>query len=159
MPRPCSSCNKLASLEIGEPEIQSDVELSNSSLTAEVRVVKTSACCGEEMKEYTFTLEEDISSALEDHQNAKHTVEVPEGEEEPEVEVNDDDFSVDAGDPEATERSQTHDRHGKPIKSFRYRRSYTGVEVPVTVTCQKCNEVVWDGVLKDETENSSFDEI
>lgn len=63
----CPGCQKFASLELQEPEPESDPEIDGESgiVTCEVRIVRNSACCGEEMKEATLELEADVSNELD----------------------------------------------------------------------------------------------
>lgn len=66
MGRQCPSCNKLAGLETQDPEVENlEVEAvvdeddgsTVFTVTANVRLVRVSACCGDEMKEANFDLE------------------------------------------------------------------------------------------------------
>lgn len=55
----CPSCNKFAALEMQEPEVN-DLSLNADDLDSvtadyEVRIVRNSECCGDEMKESVFS--------------------------------------------------------------------------------------------------------
>lgn len=124
MPAQCPGCNKFPSLETEEPEVQSvDIDNETGEVTAEIRVYRTSACCGEEMKETTFSAEitapEELAEHIHDHQEA--------GEEYS--------LSVEEDTIESTEEMQTKDRKGKPIKSFRYMKTLIGYSATFTVSC------------------------
>lgn len=63
----CQDCNKFCSLDTEEPEIEeSDIDVVEDkelnqleiSITAEIRLVRLSSCCGCETKEYRFEVEE-----------------------------------------------------------------------------------------------------
>lgn len=61
----CPSCNKFAGLEMQDPEVN-DVSIYGDAdgVSVEVRIVRNSSCCGDEMKEYTFTTEADIPAEI-----------------------------------------------------------------------------------------------
>ena len=72
MPSPCPSCSKLCSLETAEPEVN-DLEMdADGQVSASARVARTSACCGEEMKEFTYELTDDRSADLTKHEQEFH---------------------------------------------------------------------------------------
>jgi|SRR5580765_202693 hypothetical protein len=60
----CPSCNKFAGLELQDPEVNS-VELNDKTISVEVRIVRNSSCCNDEMKEYTFNVDHEIDGDLE----------------------------------------------------------------------------------------------
>jgi len=103
----CPSCNKFASLEMQEPEVQS-VEIDDfGNISAEVRIVRNAACCGDEMKEATLTLEGSVFEAdVVGHKGKGHDFEV----EEDGVDMIEEDGS-------------------------RYQKSYFGASLTVKVTC------------------------
>jgi hypothetical protein len=83
IPMRCSSCNKFAANDTSNPpEVELNFEYSPDSVEVQgtVRISLTSECCGEELSEYTFNVEEDVTDkirlALEVAANA---VELPEG--------------------------------------------------------------------------------
>jgi len=96
----------------------------------DVRVPYLSACCGDEVAEAEYSMEEEVEVA--------HTVEGCEGS-----------LVLEVGEMEAADRFQETDRHGKPIRNFRYRRHYYGVTVEAKVTCDGCT-YSGDVVLSDE---------
>lgn len=56
-----------------------------------------------------------------------------------------------------TERMQTHDRHGKPIKRARYMRRYYGVEGTLSATCDCGATATAD--FNEDVQASGFDEL
>jgi len=100
------------------------------------------ADCGTTLKSAEISFQHDI-----DHTCAKPPV--PEGEEQFELE---DDLE-----PTGTDRFQTTDRHGKPIRNPRYQRHYYGFEGDVKVKCNGCEEVI-DVHLEGEEQASGFEE-
>lgn len=140
MPR-CPSCCTFVSLET-EAQAQDVTVQDDGSVTAEIRLVRMCGSCGsEELKETSLTLE---------------------GQLETEAECSEDEhlwaLDDDGGEPEVTERSQTHDRNGKPIKNSRYRRSYIGASLTVEGKCSHCGTTA-SVTLEDETTAGSFDEL
>lgn len=70
----CNDCNKLCSVEQGEPEIFSDEtreEDGSMYVTAEVRLVLTSGCCGSEVAEANLELSELEIDLTHEHDKAK----------------------------------------------------------------------------------------
>lgn len=55
------------------------------------------------------------------------------------------------------DRIQTHDRHGRPIKSSRYMRRYYGARVEITLACA-CGET-FSGSGESETTGSSMESL
>ena len=131
-----------SAMEDGEPEVQQDFELNNQlnggTIQGSVRITRVCCDCGTEVKEYTFDLEE--------------TIEIPE-------ECAEHDLELDAESPEMTSRTQTTDRHGKPIKNSRYMKSFYGVEVAYTVTCKTCKKDIATGTIADETQASGMEDL
>jgi hypothetical protein len=147
----CPSCEKFVSYDTEvEPEEQTEPEVTDQTVTAEYRRVLTCADCGEELKEATIEIDGEISCDLpckETKQGKKL------GEEEPEHE-----WTVESSSASATERSQTTDRHGRPITRARYMRHFYGVEVTVELKCQKCGTEHSQTFDNDE-QASGFDEL
>ena len=136
----CPGCNKFASLETQDPEVD-DLEVdAGGHVTCSVRLVRVSECCGEEMKETTFDLENDAVFAAPD--GMPPIVHEGDGHE----------LSVEETASEVTERSD-----GKPGTPSRYRKTYHGVRVEATVTCA-CGATA-DVELSDELQASAFDDL
>jgi hypothetical protein len=61
----CPSCNKFASLEMQDPEVNDlTLDVDSYMVSAEVRIVRNSACCGDEMKESTFNTETELPEEI-----------------------------------------------------------------------------------------------
>ena len=116
----CSSCGHFTSLE--EPELDADsAEFDGENFSVTVTASYPSACCGEEVG----TADYEIATVEEfPHKEG--------------CKSDDAQYSVSVTELTATDRFQTTDRRGKPIKNFRYQRHYYGVEVTATVTCETC---------------------
>jgi hypothetical protein len=65
----CPSCNKFAGLEMNDPEVNS-LDLNDRTIEAEVRIVRVSTCCNDEMKEYTFNTEMELPDEIADKMTA-----------------------------------------------------------------------------------------
>ena len=144
MPTPCPGCNKLASLETQEPELENS-GLSGGTITAEFHVVRQSACCGEDMKEYTFELEQDVTDQLEAHLKSKEHLKANEGQEDS---VDDVDWELEITDEENTESGGN-----------RYRKNMLGVTANFTVKCLTCSGEAASGGLSDAVAASDFEEM
>lgn len=65
MARQCPSCSKLCGLEMQEPEVNEvSLDEESQSVTVDVRIVRNSACCGDEMKEATFNTDTDLPNDI-----------------------------------------------------------------------------------------------
>lgn len=174
----CDSCNKFVSFDTEtEPDISVQLE-NDGTISGTVRIVNTCAECGQEMKETTFDVECDCADEIETHRTAMladagitlspcgengeavyhladgtvATVEAVEA-----VTKAHEDLTLDHDGGNRTERMQSKDRHGKPIKSARYMKHLYGAEVTFTVAC-KCGEefvVQW----ADEVQGSGMEEL
>ena len=138
----CPSCNKFASYDEPQVEINS-AEVQNGTLLADVRVVLNSACCGDELKDCEFQIEEDVT----DLHVCPGLDEMPE----------DSEYEVESSDGTGTERRETQDKKGKPI-NYRYQRQYYGAEVMFTVRCLRC-DMTFDLTVDVEEQASSFNEL
>ena len=71
MPLKCPSCNKYASYEAEEPELE-NLDLDGRNVSASVNIKLLSACCGEELKQGTIELtgdfDEDVTQAHQRHE-------------------------------------------------------------------------------------------
>jgi len=102
----CPGCNKFASLSMNDPEVN-DLEVDESgAVSATVRIVRTSECCGEEMKEAELALEADVEIG-DEHRGEGHALEVKEDAVDP----------IEEG-------------------GGRYQKSYYGATVSFTVACE-----------------------
>lgn len=126
----CPGCNKFPSLE-SEAEVDQDLELNDGTISGSVRVVRRSACCGEEIKELVYELEEDITEKLEGH-----------------LEDGDHELELDAEDPEVDESG-----------GGRYAKNMIQVTVNYTVKCSCQKDPVHEGSLTHSEAASSFEEL
>lgn len=157
MPR-CPSCNKFASYQGDEePEVDSlEYDPAASTITGQVRCVKLSSCCSEEVKEMTFDLEIEVDESDIRVALAKSGC-APE-DERIDWRVEDDGFT-------ATEESKTTDRHGKKITSPRYWTMLYGYVGSVTLSAHLPDEYDGDDVTigsyeaNDNAPASSFDDL
>lgn len=166
----CPGCNKFPALDASaEPEVSIDdcaIEattdedknevptMGTATVTGTVRIVLTSECCGQEMKESNY----DIDLQIDIEKAADCTCENWLGD-------------VDASEngPEITDESEstkpfTYKRGplkgqtvNKPIP-YRYQKRYYGVSVPITVMCG-CGKQVGEGTFVDRTQASGMDEL
>jgi hypothetical protein len=111
--------------EVDSQDVDDDGEVSLS-----IRVLYNSGCCGDEVASAEY---EPCGSIGFEH--IKEDCEGP--------------VSLEVVGVEATDRYQETDRYGKPIKSFRYRRHYYGVNAQVKVTCEGCGAEA-EGNVADE---------
>lgn len=125
----CPGRNKFVSLDQSDPEV--DASVNGDTVDVNARLVLTCAECGSELLEAEVEGSFDIEHDCEDAN----------------YEVNDTTA-------EATDRYQDKDRHGKPIKSFRYTKHFYGASETVVFQCSKCEQYV--DVPFDVEEQSSF---
>lgn len=173
----CSSTGKFAGLNDPEAEIDSE-DVSGSTASFEVRVIRACSDCGDETGTYDSSVETDIEHEcppLEPDQACqackgegvvyqKHDDGPSEklacdctlrDDDEPEFEISVSDVSVD-------EYMQTHTRAGKPIPagaSSRYRKRLFEVTVTATVVCSICNEEIEIEASERDIAASSFDAV
>jgi len=139
----CSSCNKFVSYDTEVDVDVSGEEVSDdgTQLTFSARRALACAECGEEMKEASFEFDVELTAQ-----------EVPACKDES---GHDWDVTVEAT---PSERRETKDRKGKPIKLARYQTQYYGVEASYSVKCNHCG-VDFSGTASDEMAASSMDEL
>lgn len=143
----CPDCNKFVSYDEPQAEVQS-VEADGNTIRASVRVVLNCAECGTELKDA------EIEGEAESGHECKKTAEWEKREKKgvPTLEVEDD------GEPTADSRLQTTDRHGKPIKSHRYMKTFYGFTLESEVKCLCCNETFTVETTAEE-QASGFNEL
>ena len=157
----CPSCEKFVSYDTEvEPEEESAPEISGTQVTATYRRVLNCAECGEELKD--ATIEFDVELEL-----AEGVTEICGGTEEDADEEDASGVPADTehewelegdADVSATERTQTHDRHGKVIKNRRYAKTYYGVDFSGEAKCVRCGAKATFSASNDE-QASSFNEL
>ena len=138
MSTPCPSCNKLCALNFEEPEIENDLEVDEEgTVTGTVRIVRTSECCGEEMKEAIFDIDwtpdsEGVKLIQDEHTGEGH------------------ELTLNADDPEQVEES-----------GGRYKKSFFGASIAFRIGCHCQKEPadpLIEGEWSDKVSASSMDE-
>jgi hypothetical protein len=143
----CPDCNKFVSLEMGDPEVESiEVDL-DGVVSGDVRLTLICSECGNELSEATISFEDGPVDNIENHISKKHA-----DEENKEFELEVEETGI-----VSTDRYNTTDRKGKPIKSFRYKTHYYGFELSYKVTCS-CGEE-FDDSVSDEERAGSFEQL
>lgn len=135
----CPDCNKFVPYDEPEVEIQ-ESSISGTQASINARVVLKCAECGSELKDSEIQADVDI-----EHDCPK---------------LKDPDFEWD-NEPvngEPSERTQTTDRNGKPIKYSRYMKRFYGFTASGSVRCQGCNELI-DLEFEGEEQASGFNEL
>lgn len=149
----CPDCNKFVSYDEPQCELNS-VEVDGGNVNASVTVSLNCQECGNTLKDA------EIDTDVEFHHECK-----PEAERDKDCkpdpdykEFGDEQFELDGdGDPEGTSRTETKDRHGKPIKLSRYMKTFYGFTMEQDVKCRKCGEV-FSVTLEGEEQASGFNE-
>lgn len=150
----CPSCNKFVSYD--EPEVQvEDVTVEGTTVTADVTVNLNCADCGENLKSANIQADGEIAHECKPE---KERLEEWEPDANYKKGEDDDQFEVEEqGDGEGTSRLETTDRHGKPIKSARYMKTFYGFTLESTIKCRACGET-FPITLEGEEQASAFDE-
>lgn len=138
----CPDCNKFASYDEPQCEVN-HVEVDDGSVRVSVTVQLNCAECGNTLKDAEIEAESEIT-----HDCPKKDAKV---EDEDQFEL------VNDGDAEGTNRLETKDRHGKPIKSSRYMKTFYGFTIEPEVKCRKCGEQ-FSVTIEGEEQASGFNE-
>lgn len=162
----CPSCNKFATYDTStDPEVE--VDYSDEHVTGTVRIVLTSECCGDELKEFAFDIDEDFSEEL----SAAVRSELGLGESD-DVDLSEWDVSVDADGEEVTANQERY--RAKTLKNgavkqvpipSRYARTFYGFSLTLTVTAVldagngQTFKVAVTRDVSDEVQASSMDEL
>lgn len=132
MPR-CPDCNKFASIEEEEPEVES-IDINDGQISASVRITNNCAECGTEMTEAQLEIEDQLeSSLLEKHHGNKHEMSIEE---------------------DGVERDQRTEGKGRGLRTFYGAR----ITYKVTCSCSKNDTPIHEGELYDDVQASSMDE-
>jgi hypothetical protein len=133
----CPDCNKFTGLENGEPEISTE-DLNSGSVNLEIRLTRNCADCSTELKEYTFSIDNEHEKELNAHLADKH-----EGvtDLDASFELVMDDFSADES------------------GGGRYKKNMISIAGGYTVKCTLCNAEVVKQEVKDEAPAGAFDEM
>lgn len=127
----CGSCNKFVSLETGDPEVESLEVDEDGTVSARVRIARTCAECGDEMKEVELDMEAEVKPpSEEDAGDDGHELEV----EETGV------VAIEEG-------------------GGRYKKSYFGAEVSFVVKCGCGCEYEEAGSVSDKVAASEMEDL
>jgi hypothetical protein len=138
----CYGCSAITGKDTEvEPEVQSgpDFDPESGGITASVRIANACTDCSSEIEESTFDLEGEVD--VTEHQGEGH------------------ELTLEDVEWERTDRNQTKDRNGKPIKSYRYQRRFYGVSGEAVVSCSCQEEPVGSVVLEDEVQASGMESL
>jgi hypothetical protein len=120
----CQSCGLFAGLD--EPDLAAqEPEFEGDTVTVAIDATYPSQCCADTVAEASYEATADVEP--EHHKDCAAKA------------AGDAQYTLEAGEPSATDRFQTTDARGKPIPA-RYQRHYYGVEVEVAITCDDCGE-------------------
>jgi len=134
MARRCSQCNLLCGVEQAEPEGADELEVHDggpgtgeAQVTGDIRLVLTSACCGDEIAEAQAEVDETV--VVEHKVGCPFAArEVADDEDSPEEAT----YSIEVSG-EATDWSEG------TSKSARYNKTFYGADISGTVTCDECD--------------------
>ena len=149
----CPSCQKFCAFDTSnEPEVEIEVS-EEGQITGSARIVLTSECCSEEMKESNFDI--DIECGMDSAELEAH------------IKANQCELSVEADGAEITDRTESTKtrtlKSGKVVTRsipYRYQRRFYGVSFNYTVTCScEKDAVTWSGTHTDEVQASGMDEM
>lgn len=158
MPR-CTSTNKFASYDEPEAEINSS-EMTGSTYTAEIRVVRPCAECGEEMAEYIFEVEGEVECPTCETECGGHygterdlphevlpSDKLP--EEHPDYAMREVEFEIEADDNIDVSESG----------GGRYKKNLFQVSVTPSILCLCCNETFEAPQIESEAAAASYFEV
>lgn len=133
----CPSCGKMCSLNFEDPELEDGPAIDGLTVTATVRIARTSECCGDEVKEATFELETDVDAeVIEPH-------------------LGEDGDPRDGHDLSVEEDGVDQVEEG----GGRYQKSYFGASLSFKVRCSCQGEPVFEGTVSDKVAASGMDEL
>lgn len=171
----CPDCNKFVPYGEGEVDVQSE-EITAGEAIIEVRVMLPCEECGTELKEAYLVYENNYSCPECDDEGGKEeehpceTCTLSDDKQDCETCEHKDtffdettaegipDIELESVDTEFTDRYETKDRNGKPIKNPRYQKHYYGAELTLNLRCNKCGHE-WSEHAVVEEQASAFDEL
>jgi hypothetical protein len=144
----CPDCNKFASYDEADPEVN-DIDVdADGQVTAEIRITNNCADCGTELKEATLNIDHNLGENDGDHASesafeAGQTLEAHQGE---------------GHELEAESTSESRDSYQG--KGGRRAPTYYGAEIEFTVACS-CDKkkAVATGTLRAYEQAGSMDEL
>ncbi len=154
----CPDCNKFVSMEVSDPEVDTLEVDTDGTVNITVRIVRTCAECGTELKEATLEFStQDYTQIVEDHIKEFHPErpKVPEGEGEVEVEAPEGEEKVYADEVEL----DISEEGVEALEETEKRVSYFGAEVQFCIKCESCNKDITDGAAHDRVAASEMEEL
>lgn len=130
----CPDCCKFVGLEMEDPEVTSELNIDEDGfITGEVRIARSCAECGAELKEATFQVDEQVDLTAE--RAARHSQQVADGREH--------ELQIEHSDPQPVEERGS----GRA-------RSYFGASLDyvVTCSCEDAPSVAFGSAKSEETE-------
>jgi len=126
----CSSVSKLAGYEDAEVE-ETSSDINGNSVSIEFHINRNCVECGYEASTYDGSGDADFD----------HTCPVDhECDDDFDHDVDEVGFTLNSVDLEVGDQMRTTDRHGKPIKSYRYQRREYHVIGCASIDCDHCGE-------------------
>lgn len=146
----CPDCMKFVSLEMADPEDEG-MEIDGTTLTGTVRIHRDCADCSQELKEFSFDVDVELEHPESGGACPSMLDEEDEGYLAPELEL--------AGvDLQPEERTQTTTAAGKPIKNYRYMKTFFGYSATADMRCSHCG-AEWEQQFSDDVQASGMDEM
>lgn len=169
----CPSCSKFASFDTsGEPEVELEIDRTEDVNAADgedaeagldkatevrfyvagtVRIVLTSECCGDEMKESNFDIEEDYKVTRADGCACDLS----------ECSLSTSESITDRTEAEKVSIAKRGPNKGQTVRKaipYRYQKRFYGAEVEIEITCQ-CGKTSLNQTWSDEVSASGMDEL
>lgn len=149
----CQSCEKFVSLEFDESNIEiNDLEVSDEwdgenvtvHVTGNVRIVRTCADCGDELKEATLDIDSEVPLTVD---IKPHRAKPPKGENHCQWKKGCGDLTV-----------EDDGASGSEEGGHRYKAAYFGASTTITVTCG-CGEIIASLDWSDRVSAGGMDDV
>lgn len=148
----CPECNKFVSYDDPQCEVGS-VELDGDTVRSNVTVQLCCQTCGGTLKDAEIEADTQI-----EHKCKPEAERDKDWKPDADYKTDDDQYEIESdGNAEGTNRTETKDRHGKPIRSSRYMKSFYGFTLEIEIKCRKCGDV-FGVTLEGEEQASAFNE-
>lgn len=169
----CPSCNKFAAFDTsGDPEVELEIDRVENEgagddedaesgldtatdvrlyVTGTVRICLTSECCGDEMKESTFDVEEELELNRADGCTCDFA----------DCEISTSESLSDRSESEKVTIAKRGPNKGKEVRKpipYRYQKRFYGADVTIEVSCS-CGKSTASCDWSDETPASGMDEL
>lgn len=149
----CPDCNKFVGLDFSDPELES-IDVTESTVTATVRIVRTCCDCGTELKEASLELEAEFDGPDPDRCSKENHDKLLAAEKDDKAPAHA--CTADSGhelEVEDTSIDQIEEGGG------RYAKSYFGATVSFTVKCTCGCGFECEGTMSDKVAASGMDEM